>query len=102
MWNALWNIVFTAVFRGEEDIPLYTNVPQAFDRISEVVSDPEVCKKVNASYLFDIDGEGKYFVDLKSADGGKVEKGEPSEKADVTIKMNPDNLVKLFNREHLN
>ena len=38
------------------------------------------------------------MVDLKNGEGS-VDTGEPMEKPEVTISINSDNLLKLFNRE---
>ena len=38
------------------------------------------------------------MVDLKNGEGS-VDTGEPQEKPEVTISINSDNLLKLFNRE---
>ena len=70
-------------------------MPEVFDRLKEV-ADANLVKKVNATYCFDIEGEGKYFVNLKEGDGG-VTKGEPSETPDCTITINQTNILKLFN-----
>ena len=70
---------------------------QVFDRIKEVANE-DICKQVNATYLFKVEGEGNFFVDLKNGDGNVV-KGDPEEVADVTISINPTNIVKLFNSE---
>ena len=77
--------------------PTYANVPEVFDRIKTVAS-ADIVKQVEATYCFDIEGEDKYFVDLKNGEGG-VTKGEPSEVADCTIKMTSGNIIKMFNRE---
>lgn len=78
----------------------FTSVPQIFERISGVAS-AEIVGKVKSVYIFDVEGEGKYFIDFKNGDGA-VGSGElPSSvgKADVTIKMTSENLIKMFNRE---
>ncbi len=46
--------------------------------------------------------DGKYYVDFKNG-SGDVGKGDPpSGPADVTIKMNNANFLKIFNREFCN
>lgn len=47
--------------------------------------------------------EGKFFVDLKNAEG-QVGEGDPPSglKPDVTIKMNSEVFLKIFNREWKN
>ena len=42
--------------------------------------------------------EGKYFIDFKHGSGA-VGEGDPANKADVTITMNIDNFLKIFNRK---
>ena len=49
-------------------------------------------------FLFDIMGEGKWFVDLKSGKG-VVGEGDPDVKADVTVTLDKDIFLKIFNRE---
>ena len=70
---------------------------QVFDRIKEVAN-AKIVEKIDATYLFDIDDEGKYFVDLKTGEGS-VTKGDPPQVADVTITMNKENILKMFNRK---
>ncbi|CAB4069453.1 Hydroxysteroid dehydrogenase-like protein 2 [Lepeophtheirus salmonis] len=79
------------------DVPTYTNIPQVFDRIKEVANS-ETIQKVNAVYVFDVEGEGKYFVDLKK-ENGLIGKSNINEDPDVTISINQENFLKLFNRE---
>ena len=67
-----------------------------FDRIKEVAN-ADICKKVNATYLFDVEGEGKFFVDLKNGEGS-VTIGDGPEKPDVKVAMNQKSLIKMFNR----
>jgi len=77
--------------------PNYTDVKPVFDRIKTVTT-PSIVKKINAVFLFDITGEGKWFVDLKSGKG-LVGEGDPDVKADVTVTLNKDIFLKIFNRE---
>jgi putative sterol carrier protein len=70
-----------------------------FDRIAHV-ADEEVVKQIGATFHFSIPNESGYYVDLKNG-AGAVTKGEPAEKADVTVTMDADNLLKMFNRELL-
>ena len=51
---------------------------------------------MNAIFVFDIEGEGKWYVDLKNG-SGSVGKGDPQEKPDVTLVLNKDVLLKMFN-----
>jgi putative sterol carrier protein len=51
---------------------------------------------VTASYLFDVQGAGKWTVDV---DDGKVEVREGGETADTTITTDEDNFMKIVNGE---
>jgi len=82
---------------SESSSPNYTDVKPVFDRIKTVTT-PSIVKKINAVFVFDITGEGKWFVDLKSGKGD-VGVGEPNSKADVTVTLNKDIFLKIFNRE---
>merc|ERR1711953_1281393 len=64
--------------RGFSDNPVYNTIPQVFDRIKHVANSD--------------------VVKLKNGEGSVVT-GDPSDKPDVTITMDPDNLLKMFNRE---
>jgi len=77
--------------------PNYTEVKPVFDKIKNVTT-PSIVKKINAVFLFDIMGEGKWFVDLKSGKG-VVGEGDPDVKADVTVTLDKDIFLKIFNRE---
>jgi len=48
--------------------------------------------------MFDIEGEGKWHVDLKNGKGD-VGCGNPDIKADVTVTLNKEIFLKIFNRE---
>jgi len=78
---------------------VYTSVEDVRDRIQNVAS-PKVVQDVQAIYLFDVDDKGKFYVDFKNA-SGCVGEGEPpiDKKPDVTIRLNSDIFVKIFNRE---
>jgi len=80
-----------------DNSPNYTDVKPVFDRIKTVTT-PSIVKKINAVFLFDITGEGKWFVDLKGGKG-MVGEGDPDVKADVTVTLNKDIFLKIFNRE---
>jgi len=75
----------------------YENVPQVFERI-ETICNEEIVKQVGSTFLFDIDGVGKYYLDFKNG-AGKVVQSEPDTKPDVTIIMNEQIALKIFNRE---
>jgi len=75
----------------------YKAVSEVLDRIKSVSSEA-IVKQVGAIYLFDVKEKGKYFIDFKNG-GGEVGEGDPSSKADVTITMNEEVFLKIFNRE---
>lgn len=75
----------------------FTQVPEVFDRIKQV-SNPSIVKKVNAVYVFDVEGEGKWHVDLTSG-SGEIGQGDPTNKPDVTVALKKDIFLKMFNRE---
>ena len=73
-------------------------------------------KQVGAIYIFDVAGnifqfkprylayrihllteKGKYFIDFKNG-SGNVGEGDPGSKPDVTITMNEEVFLKIFNR----
>jgi putative sterol carrier protein len=51
---------------------------------------------MNNSYLFDIDGAGKWVVDVRD---GHVDVQEGGESADVTISTSEDNFQKIVSGE---
>lgn len=75
----------------------YTTIPQVFDRIS-LVSDEDIVSKVKAVFVFNVEDEEKYYVDLKQG-SGQVGKGDPPVKSDVSFNTCSETLLKLFNRE---
>jgi len=83
--------------RCYSDTPNYTDVQPVFDRIKSV-SSPGIIKKINAVFVFDIEGEGKWHVDLKNGKGD-VGVGNPDIKADVTVTVNKEVFLQIFNRE---
>ena len=85
--------------RAFSDNPTYHTVPQVFDRIGHV-ADESIVKQVNALFQFNLASETSYFVDLKNG-SGMVGKGQSPEKPDVTITIDADNLLKMFNKELL-
>ena len=56
-------------------------------------------KKINAVFVFDIEGEGKWHVDLKNGKGG-VGVDDPNIKGDVTVILKKEIFLKIFNREY--
>merc|ERR1712226_100104 len=75
----------------------YSSVQEVIDRIGSVKSEA-IVKQVGAIYLFDVKEKGKYFVDFKNGSGA-VGHGDAPTKADVTISMNEEVFLKIFNRE---
>jgi len=75
----------------------YNSVQEVLSRIKNVASEA-IVKQVGAIYLFDVKEKGKYFIDFKNG-GGEVGEGDPTSKADVTISMNEDVFLQIFNRE---
>jgi len=75
----------------------YNSVQEVLGRIKAVASEA-IVKQVGAIYLFDVKEQGKYFIDFKNG-GGQVGEGDPGTKADVTISMNEDVFLQIFNRE---
>ncbi|TRY74704.1 hypothetical protein TCAL_15633 [Tigriopus californicus] len=74
-------------FSADTPPALYSSVPEVFERIERVAS-KDIVGKVGAIYLFDVEKRE-----------GAVGKGDPTDKPDVTINMNVDNFLKIFNRE---
>ena len=62
------------------------------------MANPSVIKKVNAIFVFSVEGEGKWHVDLKSGKGS-VGEGEPSSKPDVIATLSKEVFLQIFNRE---
>merc|ERR1712096_124196 len=85
--------------RFYSDNPTYNTIPQVFDRIA-AVADEKIVGQVNALFQFNLSNDTNYFVDLKTG-SGSVGKGSSPTKPDVTITMEADNLLKMFNRELL-
>eukprot|EP00092_Neocalanus_flemingeri_P001764 GFUD01001882.1.p1 GENE.GFUD01001882.1~~GFUD01001882.1.p1 ORF type:complete len:569 (-),score=147.19 GFUD01001882.1:147-1853(-) len=83
--------------RSYSDTAIYTDVKPVFDRIKTVAS-PAIVKKIKAVFVFDIEGEGRWHVDLKNGKGD-VGFADPSIKADVTVTLNKETFLKIFNRE---
>ncbi len=75
----------------------YSSVQEVLDRIKNVASEA-IVKQVGAVYLFDVSEKGKYFIDFKNG-SGNVGEGDPGQKPDVTISMNEEVFLKIFNRE---
>jgi len=81
----------------------FTSVPAIFERMN-AVTNAEMVGKVNACYVFELEGSNeKYYIDLKEGDGqageGDVPNKKPNFKPDVKITMNENNMLKMFNKE---
>ena len=83
--------------------PEFSNLDAVFERISSVKS-AEMVKKVNASFVFDVEGD-KYHIDFSAGSGdgaagaGNIP-GKPDDfKPDVKITISKENCLKLFNRK---
>jgi len=68
------------------------------DRIRGVTS-PKIAKKVDAIFVFNVEGEGKFHVDLKIGNEVSVGAGEPAGKADVTATLSKEVFLQIFNRK---
>ena len=93
------NALFMNLNRFYSDNPTYNTIPQVFERIA-VVADEKIVEQVKALFQFNLSSDTNYYVDLKNG-AGRVGKGESPEKPDVTITMDADNLLKMFNKELL-
>jgi putative sterol carrier protein len=71
---------------------------QFFEGLQARASDSSKAAGLNASYLFDIDGAGKWTVRVED---GKVSvnEGEGEEPADTTISASDETFVKIVNGE---
>jgi len=76
----------------------YTEVTEVLDRIRDVTS-PKIAKKVDAIFVFNVEGEGKFHVDLKIGNEVSVGVGEPAGKADVTATLSKEVFLQIFNRK---
>merc|ERR1712018_864078 len=88
--------------RNYSDAPplTYTSVPQVFERIKAIAS-ADMVKKVNACYVFVLEGgEGQYYIDFKEGDGQVGEGDVPNKvdgfRPDVKITMSNENMLKMF------
>merc|ERR1712215_341386 len=77
----------------------YSSVGQIFARIA-AVSDETIVQQVNAVLQFNVTDDAKYYVDLKTGKG-LVGDGYAPIAPDVTLTMDADTLLKMFNREIL-
>merc|ERR1719342_1140543 len=76
----------------------FNTVPQVFEKIGSI-ADGNMVNSVGAIFQFNILDDAKiYFVDMKNG-SGKVGEGQSPVKPDVTIVLESDTLLKMFNRE---
>lgn len=64
-----------------------------FQDVHKIITE-DMVKKMQASYLFDVDGE-RWMIDLKSG-RGSVNRVDGNAKADVTLSMTEDVMVAIF------
>ena len=69
---------------------------QFFEGLEARAADSSKAAGLNASYLFDIDGAGKWTVRVVD---GKVGVSESEEPADTTISASEETFVKIINGE---
>jgi putative sterol carrier protein len=70
------------------------NARQFFESLEARAADSSKAAGMNASYLFDIDGAGKWTVRVEN---GKISVGEGEQPADTTISASEDTFVKIVN-----
>jgi len=88
----------TSAYRAADAPPaMYKSPQEVFTRVKSVASE-DIVKQVQAIYMFDVENEGQWYIDFKNAPGDAGE-GSPGDKPDVTIKMNNEIFLKIFNRE---
>ena len=68
-----------------------SDVQEVFTQINGRLN-PEKAKKINATYLFDIGGEGggKWFADLTKEDGPWITEGDGEAKCVITVAKGED------------
>ena len=67
---------------------------QFFEGLEARAGDSSKAAGLNASYLFDIEGTGKWTVRVEN---GKVSVSESEEPADTTISASEETFVKIIN-----
>jgi putative sterol carrier protein len=72
------------------------NARQFFDTLESRAAGSDKAAGLNAKYLFDVTGVGKWVVDVQD---GKVAVREGEEDADTTITTSEETFVKLVNGE---
>jgi putative sterol carrier protein len=72
-----------------------TSVREFFDKLESRV-DRSKTAGMNNSYVFDIEGAGKWKVDVRNGD---VTVTEGAEDGDTTISASEENMLRIANRE---
>ena len=72
------------------------NARQFFESLETRRGDSSKGAGLNATYLFDIDGAGKWLVRV---DEGRPSVSEGDSEADTTISANEETFVRIVNRE---
>jgi putative sterol carrier protein len=72
------------------------NARQFFETLESRAGGSSKVAGLNATYLFDIDGAGKWTVRV---DNGTVSVDEGEHDADTTIQASEDTFMKIVNRE---
>ena len=72
------------------------NARQFFETLEARAADSTKAAGLNATYLFDIDGAGKWIVRVEN---GKVSVQEGAGEADTTISAPEDTFIKIVNGE---
>jgi putative sterol carrier protein len=72
------------------------NAREFFEGLEARASDSSKAAGLNATYLFDIDGAGKWIVRVEN---GKVSVHEGEGEAETTISASEDTFVKVVNGE---
>src|SRR3954469_8433238 len=70
------------------------NVPQFFESLESRSEGSSKAAGLNATYLFDIDGAGKWIVHVEN---GKVSVHEGEGEADTTISASADTFMTIVN-----
>jgi putative sterol carrier protein len=72
------------------------NAREFFESLEARATESSKAAGLNATYLFDIDGVGKWTVQVES---GQVSVREGEEEAETTISASEDTLMKIVNGE---
>lgn len=72
------------------------SVREFFETLETRAQDSSKADGLNATYLFDIDGAGKWIVDVEN---GRPSVNEGDGEADTTISASEDTFLRIVNRE---